>query len=186
MNRIFGGTKGPLLLGTMAGVVGLDLTTKHWAVGALLPGESLYVLRGTLPLTLAYNQGAAFSLSLGPGSRWIFLLLSVAALVVLAPIYRATREGDRARLLSIALVASGAVGNLIDRVRWSGGVVDFIGPIDLGFTSWPIFNVADMAITAGALLLAFSLWRQGELARASERVAESRPDEYGPAAAEDV
>jgi signal peptidase II len=50
------------------------------------------------------------------------------------------------------------VGNLYDRVRWNRGVVDFLGPIDLGFWDFPIFNVADMAITCGAVLLAISFW----------------------------
>jgi signal peptidase II len=48
----------------------------------------------------------------------------------------------------------------VDRVRHTQGVVDFIGPLDLGFMHWPIFNVADMAITVGAILLGISLWRE--------------------------
>jgi signal peptidase II len=55
---------------------------------------------------------------------------------------------------------TGALGNLIDRVRWNKGVVDFIGPIDLGFMDWPIFNVADMAISCGAVALAISFWME--------------------------
>ena len=61
-------------------------------------------------------------------------------------------------MVSISLVVSGAVGNLYDRVRWDRGVVDFIGPIDLGLWDFPIFNIADMAITCGAILLAISFW----------------------------
>jgi signal peptidase II len=57
-------------------------------------------------------------------------------------------------------VTAGALGNLIDRVRWDLGVVHFIGPFDLGMFHWPIFNVADMAITTGALMLGVSLWRE--------------------------
>ena len=55
-------------------------------------------------------------------------------------------------------MVSGAIGNLYDRVRWDRGVVDFIGPIDLGLWDFPIFNVADTAITCGAILLAISFW----------------------------
>ena len=55
-------------------------------------------------------------------------------------------------------MVSGALGNLYDRVRWDRGVVDFLGPVDLGFWDFPIFNVADMAITCGAILLAISFY----------------------------
>ena len=69
-------------------------------------------------------------------------------------------DRDHLRLSALTLVIAGALGNLIDRVRWDKGVVDFIGPIDLGFTHWPIFNVADMAISCGAVLLAVSFWQE--------------------------
>ena len=67
---------------------------------------------------------------------------------------------------------AGALGNLIDRVRWDRGVVDFIGPIDLGITHWPIFNVADMAISCGAVMLALSFWQEE---RALKRAREEAP-----------
>jgi signal peptidase II len=69
-----------------------------------------------------------------------------------------SRRNDYLRLVSLSLVVAGAVGNLYDRVRWSRGVVDFIGPVNLGFAHFPIFNVADIAITCGAALLAISFW----------------------------
>jgi signal peptidase II len=64
------------------------------------------------------------------------------------------------------LVVAGAVGNLYDRLRWSRGVVDFIGPVDLGFWDFPIFNVADSAITCGAIMLALSFWQEERRERA--------------------
>ena len=64
------------------------------------------------------------------------------------------------------MVVAGALGNLYDRVRWDRGVVDFIGPIDLGIMNWPIFNVADMSITCGAVLLAISFWGEERRERA--------------------
>ena len=69
-------------------------------------------------------------------------------------------------ILALSLVFSGALGNLIDRVRWNRGVVDFIGPINLGFMDWPIFNVADMAISCGAVALALSFWTEEEPGKA--------------------
>ncbi|HLU24513.1 MAG TPA: signal peptidase II [Longimicrobiales bacterium] len=166
MNR-----KVAILAVTMAIVLGLDVTTKRWALETLSHGESVWVLAGTIPLTLAFNKGAAFSLNVGEASRYVFLVLSLVALAVLVVLYRNTRQDDTVRLLALSLIGAGAVGNLIDRIRWDRGVVDFIGPIDLGFMYWPIFNVADMAITSGAILLVISLWleeRRAKLARQGE------------------
>ena len=125
-----------------------------------------------LRLTLVRTQGAAFGLYLGQYSRYIFMVLTVGALVILWRLYQATREGDLPRTLAIALVCAGALGNLIDRIRYQKGVVDFI---DVGFRDmrWPTFNVADMAVSTGAFLLAWVLWGddRAERARAAETVA---------------
>jgi signal peptidase II len=86
----------------------------------------------------------------------------LVALTLLSFLLVKTNPGDRFRLLALSLVFSGALGNLIDRLRWSRGVVDFIGPINLGFMDWPIFNVADMAISCGAVALAISFWVEDE------------------------
>jgi signal peptidase II len=109
-------------------------------------------------LTLVYNPGAAFGLNVGPHSRWIFMVLTMVALIILGRLFAATRPGDLIRTVSLALVCGGAVGNLIDRINLSRqGVVDFI---DIGFgdSRWPTFNVADMAVSIGAFLLAWVLW----------------------------
>jgi signal peptidase II len=102
----------------------------------------------------------------GEYSRWIFLGLTIAALVILAQLYRATSGRDIARTLAISLVSAGAVGNLIDRVRGPQGVVDFID-IGLGDMRWPTFNVADMAVSTGAILLAIVLWGEEKAERRS-------------------
>ena len=111
--------------------------------------------------TLSYNTNAAMGLQLGGDSRRLVLsVLTVAALVVLAFLYHRTRPSERLRVIGVALVAGGALGNLIDRVRSSAGVVDFI---DVGVHNvrfWT-FNVADMGITAGAVLLLIALgWKK--------------------------
>src|SRR5690606_9164211 len=95
---------------------------------------------------------------------YVFLALTVVALVVLLVWYRSTPASDRLRLVAIASVTGGAIGNLIDRVRSERGVVDFL---DVGFGSvrWPVFNVADIAVTTGALLLAYSLWKEEQAER---------------------
>ena len=125
------------------------------------------ILDGLVPLTLAFNRGAAFGISIGNDPRWFFIPVTILAMVLLATLFVQSESGDRARVVSIALILSGALGNLVDRVRWDRGVVDFIGPINLGFMDWPIFNVADSAITCGAVLLGVSFWRE-ERARARE------------------
>jgi signal peptidase II len=111
-----------------------------------------------VPLTLAFNKGAAFGIGVGEDSRWFFVPVTLIALALLTVLFRQAAERDLLRVVSISLVASGAVGNLYDRIRWDRGVVDFIGPIDLGLWNFPIFNIADMAITCGAVLLAISFW----------------------------
>ena len=148
----------------------LDLVTKSWALStlSLRPSE---LLGGLVPLTLAFNKGAAFGISLGEDSRWFFVPVTIIALGLLAILYRQAAERDVLRILSISLVVSGAVGNLYDRLRWDRGVVDFIGPIDLGFWDFPIFNVADMSITCGAILLALSFWMEEHRERANATVA---------------
>jgi signal peptidase II len=144
---------------TACGVVLADVVTKAAAVSALAMGVPRDVLGPSVRLALVYNPGAAFGINFGPASRWIFLLLTLGALAILARLYRATRPGDAARALAISLVAGGAVGNLIDRIRSPAGVVDFID-IGIGFHRWPTFNVADMAVTTGAFLLAWVLWME--------------------------
>jgi signal peptidase II len=107
--------------------------------------------------TLVYNSGAAFGLHVGEHSRYIFMGLTVVALFILGRLYSATRPGDAIRTFSLALVCGGALGNLIDRIVSAHGVIDFID-IGMGDSRWPTFNVADMAVSIGAFLLAWVLW----------------------------
>ena len=138
----------------------LDVVTKAIAERSLAPrGIPHEVLGNTVRLTLVYNPGAAFGLNLGPQSRWIFAALTLVALFILARLYRATAPRDTARTMALGLVCAGAVGNLLDRIRSIFGVVDFID-IGIGDARWPTFNVADMAVSAGAILLAWVLWQE--------------------------
>lgn len=148
-------------------VVLSDIVTKWIAVRDLYPrGVPRDVFGEVVRLTLVYNRGAAFGLHVGDYSRWIFLALTIAALVILAQLYRSTHASDIPRTLAIALVSAGAIGNLIDRVRGPQGVVDFID-IGIGDMRWPTFNVADMAVSTGAILLAFVLWGEERSERAA-------------------
>jgi signal peptidase II len=142
----------------VAGVTALDVFSKWWAENGLLPQRLPHSVSGEwLRLTLVYNPGAAFGLHVGSASRWVFMGLTIIALGILGRLYLSTREGDLARAASLALVCGGALGNLIDRVRSDQGVVDFID-IGVGATRWPTFNVADVAVSVGAVLLAWVLW----------------------------
>ncbi len=153
-------------------VIVLDLVTKSWALTALAGGRQIELLFGYVPLTLAFNRGAAFGLSIGNDPRWFFITVTLLALVLLILLLKRAEAGDWLRMVSVSLVIAGALGNLYDRVRWDRGVVDFIGPVDLGVMLWPIFNVADMAISCGAVLLAVSFWREEKREKALEREAE--------------
>ncbi len=155
-------------------LVGADRLTKIIAEQNLWPR---YVPRevwgDVLRWTLVYNPGAAFGLHLGEYSRWIFLVLTVGALVILGRLYRQTAPGDRWRTLAIALVTAGALGNLIDRIISPNGVVDFID-VGIGNRRWPTFNVADMAVSTGAILLAVVLWGEDRAAARAAVASESR------------
>ncbi|MEO7647250.1 MAG: signal peptidase II [Gemmatimonadaceae bacterium] len=149
----------PLFWSVIVGVVLTDVVTKAIAVYALVPQRiPREVIGEYLRFTLVYNPGAAFGLHLGGYSRWIFTILTIGALYILSRLYRTTRADDWPRTLALALVCSGAIGNLIDRLRSPLGVVDFI---DVGLgpdLRWWTFNVADMAVSAGAFMLAWVLW----------------------------
>jgi signal peptidase II len=152
-------------VGALVGaILTADIVTKQWALRELAHGYTMYALDGKLPMTLAFNTGIAFGVDIP--SRWLVIIASFVIIGMLWRLLKETDETDHMRLISIGLVLAGAVGNLIDRLRWERGVVDFIGPIDLGFMYWPIFNVADMAITTGAVVLSVSLWREEPAAAA--------------------
>ena len=170
-------SKSLVLLKTVPVILLLDIVTKRWALTALANGEDMELLGGLLPLTLALNRGAAFGIEIGQNPRWLFIPIVLIALALLAMLLREADDQDRSRILSIALITGGALGNLIDRIRWDLGVVDFIGPIDLPFTewNWPIFNVADMAISCGAVLLAISFWREERRLRAEDAADSDEP-----------
>jgi signal peptidase II len=155
-----------------AGVIVADLYTKQLAV-AHLSRVPVRVLGEWLTLRLVYNPGAAFGIHVGAHSRWVFMVLALVALVVLGVMVAQTPRVQRFRLLTLGLVCGGAVGNLIDRVRSAQGVVDFID-VWIGRFHWPTFNVADMAVSCGAIALAAILWSEGR--QQHEEVVEKAAD----------
>lgn len=170
MERSEPGGFGPAaVLSVVGGIVLADAFTKLLAVDRLVPVHTPHPVIGDwLRWTLVYNPGAAFGFHLGPWSRWIFITLTFVALVVLWSMYRSSEPKARLKVLALASIAGGAIGNLIDRVRSSRGVVDFID-VGVGDWRWPTFNIADIAVSCGAIALALVLWREdAELARAAK------------------
>jgi signal peptidase II len=149
-----------LFWGTVIAILILDIATKLLAEGVLSHNRAIPVIGDYVMLRLVYNQCAAFGICIGPYSRWIFLVLASLALVVLGSMVRHTRDDDRVRLFVLGLLVAGAIGNVLDRLRSAQGVVDFI-EVGVGTYRWPTFNVADSAITVGAIALAVSLWLEG-------------------------
>jgi signal peptidase II len=146
--------------GLAAGVIVLDQVSKWVVLANLQFGETIYVA----PFwnwVLTYNPGAAFSfLADQPGwQRWFFSILAVGVSAWIALMLR-RHAGETMLATALALIMGGALGNVIDRIRF-GAVVDFVQWHAAGFY-WPAFNVADSAITIGAVLL---VWEQLFLAR---------------------
>jgi len=153
----------------IAVILALDVVTKAWALRTLSPGWTVEGVGGLVPITLTFNTGVAFGISVGE-MRWVIVAATFIVMGALVTLFRQALESDTLRVCSIATVFAGALGNLIDRLRWDRGVVDFIGPFNLGFTHFPIFNIADMAITTGAALLAISLWIEDRALKAGKVV----------------
>ena len=162
--------------GIVAAVLVLDVVTKYLAEARLPRYREVPILGDVFQLQLVYNPGAAFGIHIGGYSRWFFTALTVVALVVLTVMVRRTKPGDALRFYSIAAIMAGATGNLIDRLRSSQGVVDFL-LFSVGSFRWPNFNVADMAVSCGAVLLALALWNEDRHLRPSASPGAAPPDQ---------
>ncbi|HEY7949633.1 MAG TPA: signal peptidase II [Solirubrobacterales bacterium] len=139
------------LAGALTGLVLiLDQVAKAVVEAELVPGEDVDVL-GPLELTLSHNTGVAFGLASGGGA--LLVALPILALVAVGVVF--SRDPTRRGMwVAVGLLAGGALGNLVDRVR-ADAVTDYI---QVG--SWPAFNVADIAVTAGVLLFALAYLRE--------------------------
>lgn len=142
-----------------AAIVAVDQLTKFAILRSFSFGERLAVVPGLFDLTLVYNRGAAFSFLAGASGwqRWFFTGLGVAAAIFI--VWLLARHGTQ-RLFSfaLALILGGAIGNVVDRVA-HGQVVDFL-LVYWQRWHWPAFNVADSAITVGAVLLILDEFRR--------------------------
>jgi len=139
-----------------AAVVVLDQLTKWLIVASFSRGEVLPIT-GWFNLLLTYNEGAAFSFLAGAGGwqRWALSGLAIVLSAVLV-VWIARAASRWVEALPLALILGGALGNVIDRLRL-GAVVDFLD-LHYGGYHWPAFNVADMAISAGAIIILAALF----------------------------
>lgn len=159
-----------LLLGLGGGVLSFDLVTKTIVSRTFLLGQSRELLDGLVRLTYIHNRGAIFGISIGQSTGTVVLIISLLAAIFLTIYYFRLPHQLKLYRFGLVLIISGAVGNLYDRIMF-GEVRDFI---DLGLKDlrWPIFNVADMAVTAGAILLAVELFRDRKTDQSSGVSAE--------------
>lgn len=136
-----------------AAIIIVDQITKLMVLDHFQLHESFPLIDGLLNLTLAFNEGAAFSFlsDAGGWQRWFFTGLAFVVTTILVVWLKRTERGDWRTALPLGLVVGGAIGNVIDRIRL-GHVVDFIDVHYAGW-AWPAFNVADSAISVGAVLL---------------------------------
>ena len=151
---LLGVTTGPILL--------LDQITKLYVDSSMRLHESIPVIQGLFSITYVRNPGAAFGFlaDASPLFRSIFFVaVTVLAIILVVHYIWKSRAEEPFLTFALSLVLSGAVGNLIDRVRL-GEVIDFLD-VYIGSYHWPAFNVADSAISVGAVILFIELTRRG-------------------------
>jgi signal peptidase II len=164
--RVPGEANGWRWLPLAAGVIILDQATKAWMAQHFRIYESVHLLP-VLDITLLFNTGAAFSfLSSASGwQKWLFVALALGVGVAILGWLRRLRARSQGLLCcSLTLILGGALGNVIDRLR-IGHVVDFISVHWGREYYFPAFNVADSAITIGAILLLLDAWRESRSAK---------------------
>lgn len=130
-------------------ILSLDQLTKFLALRNLVLNQPYAVIKGIFYLTLVHNRGAAFGIL--KNQVPVFVFTSIVAIILICLNLRRKKDGLSG--IALALILGGAVGNLIDRLFF-GYVIDF-----LDFRVWPVFNLADSAITIGAILLGWVIIR---------------------------
>lgn len=146
------------LLGVAAGTLALDQLTKLWVMASLPYYGAVTVIPGYFDLVNIRNRGAAFGFLNRSDIEWQFWLFLAATLIsagVIFALARSAQRGEEALFWGLGLVLGGAFGNLIDRIRFRA-VVDFLD-FYIGAWHWPAFNVADIAICCGAVLVCLGI-----------------------------
>ena len=131
--------------------IGLDQLTKLLAVKYLKPVASVPIIKDVLHLTFVTNDGMAFGML--DDKRWIFMSVSVIMIAVLGYLLYAGRLENKLYKISVSMIISGGIGNMIDRIML-GEVIDFV---DFCLIDFAVFNVADSIVCIGAGLLVLAL-----------------------------
>jgi signal peptidase II len=155
-------------------VLALDQLSKYWVSATLKFGADLMVIKGFINLSYTENSGIAFGMLNDSNVKWVLVLISVLAMVMVIFYLMRAPMANRLLLTSLSLLAGGISGNLIDRIR-IGRVIDFIEVYYKAF-HWPIFNLADAAISIGAVLLALDLLFAPQGGREESQAMEVQPD----------
>ena len=145
---------------TAGGLVLADQLTKLVVVGWLAPIGRLRLLPGLFDLSLVMNTGVAFGMFAGARNAWRITILTgfnLAALGLMLFALAQAKVEEKYFIYGLALVAGGAIGNALDRLRL-GAVIDFLD-LHIGNHYWPTFNVADIGICLGAALILLHLWK---------------------------
>ena len=148
----------PIIICVM--LVALDQITKWMVLKMLVPVGSIKIINGFFNLTYVENRGAAFGFL--SGAKWLFVLIALVVLIA-GCVYYKKIAADKDKLwlkVSMVMIASGAIGNVIDRVL-RGYVVDFLDFIIFGY-NFPVFNVADILVVLGTMLFAGGIIVFGE------------------------
>jgi len=143
-----------IFLATVAGLLILDQVTKYVIHTGMALHDSIPVIPGFFSITYIRNPGAAFGFLAGasPAFRYVFFIgITVFAIGLILHYLRVYADEDQLLTVSLGMILSGALGNLIDRIRF-GEVIDFLD-FYIGVNHWPAFNVADSAISCGAFVL---------------------------------
>ncbi len=149
-----------ILFGCAAAAAVLDQLTKWWAVSVIPEHRPIPVIAGFFDLVNIRNRGAAFGFlnrSDIEWQFWLFLAATLAAAWAIFVLVRGATRHDPLLFSALGLVLGGAVGNLVDRIRFRA-VVDFLD-FYVGAWHWPAFNVADIAICVGAFLACAAMYR---------------------------
>ena len=133
-------------------IIFLDQLTKFFIKNNFQLNQSIPIIKNILHLTYVTNSGSAFGLF--KGFNIFFILFSIIVIIVVFYYIRKIKENEKLLQLSIGLLLGGTIGNLIDRLVY-GSVIDFID-----FRIWPVFNVADSAVTISIILLIILLWEK--------------------------
>jgi len=141
------------------GILAGDIISKRLVESRLVLHVPQDIIGEWVRFTLTYNKGAAMNMTLGASSRVVFSLLAIVMVGIIVRMWRGLPPGATWLSLSLGMIAAGATGNLIDRLRGTAGVVDFID-VGIGASRFWTFNVADSGVTVGAVILAILTWNE--------------------------